>query len=454
MRRGAIGVVATLAICGSLILAAGAGAATLKVTEVTDDFFSGAGGKCSLREAVQAANLDESFGGCTRQGTGTADEIILRGGRVYDRTRGGAPENDNASGDLDLTGKTTITVKGTGRATIDANDLDRAIEILPGARLTASRLAITDGRVGGSEPGTGGGGISNRGRLDLSRSVLFDNEAQRGGVGCGCGGGIENRRRMELRRVVLVHNLATFDGGGLYAGNARPSLVSKSSIEGNTAFTGGGVYAFGTSELHIVQSAVIVNDARGSPTSDNNGGGIFLATNDGVVVSLTNSTVSGNRASEGGGGIFRFSGALRLNAVTITGNTAELEDPARVGHGGGINGGVFGELFPDFRVRNTIVAGNLDLAAAESSPDCFTVGDGFNSRNLLGVGTGCPEGPRDLTAADPKLRPLADNGGPTRTHALKRNSKAIGRAGAGAPKRDQRGVKRDARPDIGAFERR
>jgi CSLREA domain-containing protein len=454
MRWGATAVVGLLAICGALILATGADAAKIKVTELEDDFFSGAGGKCSLREAVQAANLDDSFGGCIREGSGTTDKILLRGGKVYDRTRGGAPENENASGDLDLAGKTTIIVKGKGRATIDANDLDRGIEVLPGAGLTASRLAITDGRVGGSEVGTGGGGISNRGRLDLRRSVLFDNEAQRGGSGCGCGGGIENRRRMELHRVTLVHNLATFDGGGLFAGNARPSIVTKSSIEGNTAFSGGGVYVFGSGELRIIQSAILANDARGSPTSDNNGGGIYVATNDGVVVRLTNSTVSGNRAAEGGGGIFRFSGPLRLNAVTVTANTAELEDPARVGHGGGINGGVFGELAPDFGVARSIVAANLDLAATESSPDCFQVGGGFNRNNLLGVGTACPEGPRDLTAVDPKLKPLADNGGPTRTHALKRKSKAIGRAGSGAPKRDQRGVRRDARPDIGAFERR
>jgi CSLREA domain-containing protein len=454
MQRGVAAALTALAVCAALSLPSAATAAKIKVTELTDDFFSGAGGKCSLREAVQAANLDESFGGCTRQGTETADTILLRGGKVYDRTRAGGSENENATGDLDLTGKTTITVKGVGRATIDANDLDRVIEILPGARLTASRLTITDGMVSGSEPGTGGGGISNRGRLDLRRSLLSENEAQRGGVGCGCGGGIENRRRMELRRVSLVQNIATFEGGGIFLANAQPSLVSKSSIDGNTAFQGGGVYAFGSSELRIVQSAVVANDVLGSPTSDNNGGGIFVATNNGVVVSLTNSTVSGNRAAESGGGIFRFSGPLRLNAVTITANTAELEDPARVGHGGGIDGGVFGADAPDFRARNTIVAGNLDLAATKSSPDCFRVGGGFNGRNLLGVDTGCPAGLRDLTAVDPKLKPIADNGGPTSTHALKPTSKAVGKAGASSPKRDQRGVKRDARPDIGAFERR
>ena len=54
----------------------------------------------------------------------------------------------------------------------------------------------------------------------------------------------------------------------------------------------------------------------------------------------------------------------------------------------------------------------------------------------------------------PKLGQLADNGGPTDTVALKAGSPAIGRANSdNAPNRDQRGIKRDAAPDIGAFER-
>ena len=56
---------------------------------------------------------------------------------------------------------------------------------------------------------------------------------------------------------------------------------------------------------------------------------------------------------------------------------------------------------------------------------------------------------------DPKLGPLADNGGPTWTMALLPGSPAIGAAdSAGAPPTDQRGVVRPQGPgvDIGAFE--
>jgi hypothetical protein len=65
---------------------------------------------------------------------------------------------------------------------------------------------------------------------------------------------------------------------------------------------------------------------------------------------------------------------------------------------------------------------------------------------------------------DPKLGPLANNGGRTKTHALKASSRAIDRGdNAGVPPTDQRGIgfprKKDgnfdgvATVDIGAFER-
>ena len=51
------------------------------------------------------------------------------------------------------------------------------------------------------------------------------------------------------------------------------------------------------------------------------------------------------------------------------------------------------------------------------------------------------------------LGPLADNGGPTLTHALLAGSPAIDAADtAVCPATDQRGVARDAACDVGAFE--
>ena len=53
---------------------------------------------------------------------------------------------------------------------------------------------------------------------------------------------------------------------------------------------------------------------------------------------------------------------------------------------------------------------------------------------------------------DPLLGPLADNGGPTLTHALQPGSPAINRGDPAAPRQDQRGYSRLGVPDVGAFE--
>src|SRR5262249_44053384 len=120
-------------------------------------------------------------------------------------------------------------------------------------------------------------------------------------------------------------------------------------------------------------------------------------------------------------------------------------------------------------VRNTIVARNL-VDVAGLGPDLtgtFTSG----GHNLIGDGTGAAgftngsNGDQVGSTAnpiDPRLAPLAQNGGFTQTHALLSGSSAIdGGDNMGAPPADQRGVSRPrdgnrdrARiVDIGAFEK-
>ena len=74
--------------------------------------------------------------------------------------------------------------------------------------------------------------------------------------------------------------------------------------------------------------------------------------------------------------------------------------------------------------------------------------------NIVGNTNGCQfvSGPQDQVGADPKVGPLADNGGNTLTHALAKGSPAIDQADAlVAPALDQRGLARTT-PDIGAYE--
>ena len=174
-------------------------------------------------------------------------------------------------------------------------------------------------------------------------------------------------------------------------------------------------------------------------------------------VEIINSTITGNSANAGGGGVSASGpGAVftRIVNSTITKNKADADASGPFGgDGGGLLNGPTGV----YDIRNSIVAGNTDGSplAPDKSPDC----DGFfstNSHNLIGTVTGCgyTAGPGDRTGVAPKLAPLADNGGPTRTIALKPRSPAIDR-GDTCPNLDQRGAPRfmGGFCDIGSNER-
>jgi len=173
------------------------------------------------------------------------------------------------------------------------------------------------------------------------------------------------------------------------------------------------------------------------------GGGIsFLGT-----LSLTNSTVSGNTAgSAGGGGIFNGveSAVLTLVSSTVADNTAEGGASAIASDGAAT-------------LRSTVIAGDCAGAGSVAS----------NGGNLESPGDTCELNPsagdRVPVSADAlDLGLLLDNGGPTRTHAPGQNSRAIDAiptedcldAQGERLETDQRGVERPQGPacDAGAVE--
>jgi predicted outer membrane repeat protein len=148
---------------------------------------------------------------------------------------------------------------------------------------------------------------------------------------------------------------------------------------------GGGLLNTGT-------GTITFNGVTFSGNSADNGGAI--ATTAGTIV-LNNSTISGNTAATDGGGIYVNGGTVTLLNDTITNNTAT------VGQGGGLN-----RVAGTVNVKNTIIAGNT---APSNGDVAGTINDQGN--NIL--------------TGNPQLAPLANNGGPTMTHALLANSPAL-----------------------------
>jgi hypothetical protein len=171
------------------------------------------------------------------------------------------------------------------------------------------------------------------------------------------------------------------------------------------------------------------------------GGGGGINNFDGTAT-VSNSTLSGNSASFRGG-IIMFFGTLEVSNSTISGNS----------------GGAYYSLGNTATFKNTILANS-----PADSGNCVTIPNdgGFNldSDNTCGFS---PDN-NSLSGIDPMLGDLADNGGPTKTHALLEGSPAIDKGDSFGESTDQRGEERPSDfdtvanatdgdgSDIGAFE--
>lgn len=412
--------------------------------------------ECTLRAAIQEANAHAG-----------ADTITLPAGEYVRTLLEESPwEDASATGDLDITSE--VTIQGAGRATtiIDAQRSGRVLHVVSGS-LVLKDVTVTDGYTppahgGGirletltttahlvnvdvvdNENGAGGGGgIANFGTLSVTGGSISDN------VSGGEGGGLWNDGpTTTLTGVSIKDNRANNGGGGGILNGQKPITLENSTVSGNYAyFDGGGFRSFGHTTI------------RGSTISGNTtahwGGGFSQASNcGGASLNMSNSTVSGNVANGSTGGGLWLHCPADLTNVTVANNNA----PATPGDGIQVEAGTT-------TLSNTIVANNgTQNCNVNSNPQAgASLVSGMY--NLSSDATCFTPGGSDLTNTNPLLGPLADNGGPTMTHALAATSPAVDAVAATdcpPPATDQRGKTRPAEGDgeapslcdIGSFER-
>lgn len=472
-----VGLAAAVGLPASPASARPEGGATWPVTQCGD------GGAGSLREALAGAAPDD-----------TIDLSALTCGTIS-LTGGALPVVQHG-----------LTLRGPGAATlaVAGNGADRVLRHTGTGTLTIEGLTVRGGAVAGTDPEdtVRGGCIDSDGSVVLTGSTVRDCSVSaislaRGGCIAAAGATLTDSH-LEACRVDVVDGASyVAAGGALFVDGSRDLALVRSTVTGNEVSSplggalGGGVYvgyaAYVDSTVTVSDSTLSGNRATGRPyaagygyfTVDQGMGGAILTHNHirierstlsgneagsgGAIAMiggdiaadrmvLINSTVSGNSAQNTGGGIWTLLGGVRLSNSTIAFNDA--------GYGAGgllpqhpLLKGVYD--FPP-RIESSIVAANTTvygIADIDTQlPKLVIAGSG----NL--IGTSNLTVPPDTLDGDPRLLPLADNGGPTLTHALAADSPALD-AGLNPENlvHDQRGEGHarlsGAGVDIGAFER-
>lgn len=309
-----------------------------------------------------------------------------------------------------------IQGKGQSETIIQAaKSVDAATEriflIPPGSRVAIRHLSMRYGNPQGDV--RSGGAIRNEGDLVLMNVIIHENQAS-------AGGGILNDGTLSVSNSTIRDNIAK--GGGDYFTECK---------------TGGGIKIM-SGTVTIENSTISHNQSKGK------GGGIHIACVGELY--LTNSTISGNYSHEDGGGIF-------INGMAVITNSTITENEAT--NGGGISFEGSGEkdaVRGKLNYQNSIIVNNHARLEKYGAADCLAGQHseiGVNDHNWVGDGNCAASYSGDLLLGE-----LAGNGGFTFTHLLGEDSPAADLLTAKdcVSAYDQRGFPRLAPCDLGAVE--
>jgi hypothetical protein len=240
---------------------------------------------------------------------------------------------------------------------------------------------------------------------------------------------------LELTKDVTITGPATRPGARLDGGAIdSPGSFAGGRLDLIAIASGANVKLQDLAVIGTTSSGTAVDDFGTLALEDSLVGpnaGTGVAAEPGASVSVVDSTISDN-----GTGLFADGSAhVSLSSVTLAANQYIGIDDS----GGG-----------QIDVANTIVAGNGFKASWGKDCEQPIGADGAPGSIVNSIdGKGACAAP---IHADPRVGPLADNGGPTYTRALLAGSPAIDAGGTGCPETDQRGAARVGGCDIGAFE--
>jgi sugar lactone lactonase YvrE len=264
------------------------------VVSVTTDDASGAPGNCVNQNTGQSSTGGTNNSNCSLRDALAADSASGAGYITFSSARFSAS---------DTAAQNTITLTGGSTLSIPSNTTIQGLTTGSGAML--QNLVAVDGGSGSYGPfsvftvnsGTTAASIAN---LTI----------QNGTNSSGDGGGISNSGRLTLTRSTLYRNGAQL-GGAIYNLPSAMMTVTDSTFQNNSTKSGGGGAIGNDGTLTVIGSTFYGNSSSVS------GGGIA---NFGALT-VANSTFSGNSAIADGGGIYAPSGTLAIENTILSGNS-------------------------------------------------------------------------------------------------------------------------------------
>lgn len=324
----------------------------------------------------------------------------------------------------------SLTISGPGgvsAVTIDGNQHYRVLDHEGNGMLSVNGLILANGYIDSAAPK--GGCVYSKGSATVTNSTLTGCHAySEGPTSIAYGGGIYTKKDLTLLNSTISASRAVLDpnqpsgtlGGGLGGGAyALGSLVVRSSsVTSCDANVGGG--------LSVVGNATIV----GTTLSDNIaiiGGGLALAQSSTSQVSISDSTISGNKGYYGCGAIYPGK-KFATPDITIGNSTVAFNKSNQAAYNG-YNYAAGLCAVGTLELQSTIVSNNLLIVGMSQTASDFSAHAGTaisGANNLIMATLAGTTPPAGTLTAGPLLALLANNGGPVMTHALQAGSPAIG----------------------------